>query len=101
MVKNYSNRTRKHLYVVAYDVADDKRRSKIVKLLEQCGDRINRSVFECMLTLSQKHQLEDDIANIVNDKEDQIAIYHICVNCYSKTEYLPRQKKGGNTVMVS
>ena len=33
MVKNYSNRTRKHMTVVAYDIANDRRRDKTVKLL--------------------------------------------------------------------
>ncbi len=40
----------KHFYVVAYDIADDRRRSKVVKVLEAIGHRVNFSVFECMLT---------------------------------------------------
>ena len=41
---------RKHFYVVTYDIGDDKRRQKVVKLMESIGARMNFSVFECMLT---------------------------------------------------
>ena len=37
MVKTYSNRTRKALVVVAYDIVCDNRRNKFVKFLEQYG----------------------------------------------------------------
>lgn len=40
----------KHFYVVTYDIGDDKRRTKVVKLMESIGTRMNFSVFECMLT---------------------------------------------------
>ena len=53
MVKTYSNRTRKALVVVAYDIVSDKRRNKMVKFLEQYGKRINYSVFECLVLKSQ------------------------------------------------
>ncbi len=40
----------KQFMVVAYDIADDRRRQKIAKVLEQFGLRCNESVFECLLT---------------------------------------------------
>ena len=40
----------KQFVVVAYDVADNRRRQKIAKTLEQYGLRCNESVFECLLT---------------------------------------------------
>ena len=46
-------KARKTLCVVAYDISDDKRRLKVVKILEKSGIRINYSVFECMLTRTQ------------------------------------------------
>lgn len=101
MVKNYSNRTRKHMTVVAYDIANDKRRSKIVKLLEQYGERINYSVFECMLTRQQRKELQQGIEAIVDEKEDQIVFYNICVDCYAKTTYLPHNQGRPHVVVVA
>ncbi|MFM7325302.1 MAG: CRISPR-associated endonuclease Cas2, partial [Nodosilinea sp.] len=37
------------LWVVCYDVRDDKRRRKLVKLMEQRCQRVQYSVFECPL----------------------------------------------------
>lgn len=38
-------RAKKNFVIVAYEVADDRRRSHVVKLLEKVGVRINYSVF--------------------------------------------------------
>jgi CRISPR-associated protein Cas2 len=37
------------LYVISYDIPDDKRRKKIADLLEGYGQRVQYSVFECQL----------------------------------------------------
>jgi CRISPR-associated protein Cas2 len=37
------------LWLVCYDVADDKRRNKLAKLMEQRCQRVQYSVFECPL----------------------------------------------------
>ena len=41
------------LYVVAYDVPDDKRRNKIHKTLKGFGSWTEYSLFECFLTKKQ------------------------------------------------
>ncbi len=101
MVKNYTSRTRKHLTVVVYDIADDKRRAKIVKLLQPLGDRINYSVFECMLTRRQRQELQAALQAIINPAEDQVALYNICVDCYAKTVYLPNHRPEPRIVVVT
>ena len=87
--------------VVAYDIASNKRRSHLVKLLEQYGTRINYSVFECMLTRQQKTHIINSINDIIDHKKDQVALYTICVDCYAQTEYLPPQKTKPSIVVVS
>lgn len=85
--------TRKHLYVIAYDIADDVRRRKVVKVLEPIGIRINWSVFECMLTSLQLEKTKDVLKNLIKNKEDTIAIYPICRDCFSKVEYFPKNRR--------
>lgn len=80
-------RAKKNLIVVAYDISDDKRRNRVVKLLLKYGSRINFSVFECMVTDSQLEQLKSDIRSKINVKEDIVVYYPICVKCYSKVCY--------------
>lgn len=88
-------RSKKTFYVVAYDVTDDRRRTKVVKVLETCGVRSNYSVFECMLTDTQFLRLRNALSRIICPKEqDRIVYYPICVNCYTKIIYdLPHRDK--------
>lgn len=81
--------TKKQLYVIAYDIADDRRRQQTVKHLEKLGVRINLSVFECMLTPVQIEKLKKSLSTIIYHKEDAVVVYPICRNCYAKTIYLP------------
>ena len=84
---------RKHFYVVAYDIGDDKRRSKVVKLLESIGTRMNFSVFECMLTDIQYRNMYKQLEKIVVRREDWVNIYPICTECYARIEYIPPIRK--------
>ena len=43
--------------VVAYDVADDAQRERISRILLEIGDRVQKSVFECVLTAAQRDRL--------------------------------------------
>ncbi len=80
---------RKHFYVVAYDIADTKRRAKVVKLLEGLGLRVNFSVFECMLTKTQYETMCEQLRKLVVAREDQINIYPICTECFARIVYYP------------
>lgn len=93
-------RSNKRMVVVAYDVSDDRRRSHVVKLLERVGVRINLSVFECMLTDSQYDSLRKEILECISTKEDTVAYYPICLNCYSQIVYQPEKRKTYPVVKV-
>ncbi|NET61636.1 MAG: CRISPR-associated endonuclease Cas2 [Symploca sp. SIO2E6] len=45
------------LYVVAYDIPDDKRCKKVSDLLEGYGKRVQYSVFECVLSQAKYEEL--------------------------------------------
>lgn len=80
---------RKHFYVVTYDISDDKRRRKVVKLLEGIGTRMNFSVFECMLTDIQYRNMCKQLAKIIAKRDDWINVYPLCMECYARIEYIP------------
>ena len=42
-----------YLTLAIYDIADDKRRNKLVKVMEYYGLRVQESAFEAMLTINQ------------------------------------------------
>jgi len=86
-------RAKRIFCVVAYDVADDKRRSWVVKVLEKYGVRVNFSVFECLFTEGQYRKVQQILENKIDKREDRIVYYPICVTCYTKIVYQPAKAK--------
>jgi CRISPR-associated protein Cas2 len=88
-------------YVIAYDVTNDKRRNRVVKLLKKYGRRSNYSVFECMITDAQLEKIRKSMQSIINTKEmDRVAFYPICVNCFTKISYYPPRDDSGSSQIV-
>lgn len=89
-------RARKRFVVIAYDITDNRRRTKVADKILQYGGRINLSVFECMLTDSQLASLQADLSKLIDGKTDKIALYCLCVDCYTKITYIPDKKNTSN-----
>ncbi|MDE0077690.1 MAG: CRISPR-associated endonuclease Cas2 [Caldilineaceae bacterium] len=68
--------------LVSYDVADDRRRGKIARALQDFGgERVQYSVFECYLTARNRARLQERLANVIHPDEDSIRIYRLCDQC--------------------
>lgn len=91
---------KKSFWVVAYDVSDNLRRSRVVKVIEKVGIRVNYSVFECMLTDKQLEKLQAEIANLMLPSEDTVIFYPLCLDCFSKIVYLPGRRERPQVVTV-
>ncbi|MDE3059087.1 MAG: CRISPR-associated endonuclease Cas2 [Bacteroidota bacterium] len=72
-------------YVVTYDIASDRHRTKIAKILKDFGDRVQYSVFECNLTDSEYTRLQKKLARHV-EQGDSIRYYMLCGSCKEKVE---------------
>lgn len=92
----------KKFYVVAYDIGDDNRRMKTVKLLESIGTRVNYSVFECFLTDLQYGNMCKQLEKIVIRNEDKIIIYPLTLDCFTRIKYIPsyQQKEAEKIVVI-
>ncbi len=64
---------RRH-YLVSYDVADDKRRTKIFNALDDVGDHVQFSVFLCELSRRELAQLRTGLTEHVHHRDDQVMI---------------------------
>jgi CRISPR-associated protein Cas2 len=73
--------------VVAYDISDDRRRSKVAKILEGHGTRCNYSVFECVLTESNIKKLKSKLKKYCDRETDSILYYYLCKVCIGNKEY--------------
>lgn len=91
-------KTKKQFWVIAYDIVDDRNRNRIANFLEKHGQRVNYSVFECMLTDSQFEKVKKQIEKWMDTDDDRIVYYPICVNCYTKIIYEPDLRKKFNLV---
>ena len=73
-------------YVIAYDIPDDKRRTKVHKVLLGHGKWTQYSLFECFLTRKQLLLLQAKLAEHLIAREDSVRFYPLCINCVSKVE---------------
>lgn len=73
------------LVLVVYDIADDKRRTKLATFLGGYGRRVQYSVFECFLSLMDMQKLHHQIAKLVKPDEDNVRLYWVPVDALPRT----------------
>jgi CRISPR-associated protein Cas2 len=61
--------------VIAYDIANDKRRRKLVRVLESFGERAQESIFEAWLTERERKKMETQAHHCIDVAADRLAIY--------------------------
>lgn len=67
---------RPNLRLIVYDIADNRRRRKVVALLEERAARVQESVFEARLSESQLTKLRRKLAAVLTE-DDSLRIYSI------------------------
>ncbi len=67
-------------YVIAYDIPDDRRRSKLAAELENWGTRVQGSVFECDLNAERAKLLIERLRKMTTG-EDDLRVYQLCQSC--------------------
>ena len=71
--------------VISYDISEDKRRTKIHKILKSYGQWMQYSVFECNLTDTQYAKLRSRLGKVI-EPQDSIRFYFLCACCKDKIE---------------
>ena len=69
--------TGEHLYIVTYDIADDKRWRAIFKLMHGYGEWQQLSVFQCRLTRSRHIELMQQLGNLMSLSNDHVMIIDV------------------------
>ena len=59
-------------YIVCYDIADQKRLRRILKICRDFGDHLQYSVFECDLNPKERIELEDRLREVIHRDQDQV-----------------------------
>jgi len=73
-------------YIIAYDIPDDRRRTKIYKILSGFGKWTQYSVFECFLDKKEFILLKSKLAEHLEDQRDSVRFYPLCASCLEKVE---------------
>lgn len=74
------------LYVVVYDIPDDKRRKKVSDLLEGYGKRVQFSVFELVVSPVKFDELRQRLKKQVKFSEDSVRFYPLSAHTLGQVE---------------
>ncbi|MCI9149134.1 MAG: CRISPR-associated endonuclease Cas2 [Lachnospiraceae bacterium] len=80
------------LVLITYDVStqDKAGRTRLRKVAKECtnyGQRVQNSVFECMLDASQLLVLKDKLVSLINKQEDSLRFYYLGNKYQTKVEH--------------
>lgn len=89
------------LWIVAYDIVDDRRRARIARLLERNARRIQKSVFEALASLSELRLLAAEVAERAHTVEDRVDFLPLCPQCAARRRRLGQAlpPRGDTTVV--
>jgi CRISPR-associated protein Cas2 len=66
-----------HIYLVTYDICDDKRWRKVFKAMNGFGEWLQLSVFQCRLDRSQFLKMADALSERIDPREDHVLIVDV------------------------
>ena len=80
------------LVLITYDVSTQSAagKSRLRKVAKECvnyGQRVQNSVFECILDASQLLLLKDRLVTLINENEDSLRFYYLGNNYRAKVEH--------------
>ncbi|MDQ3775514.1 MAG: CRISPR-associated endonuclease Cas2 [Pseudomonadota bacterium] len=70
-----------HTWVIAYDIADDRRRAHVARVLEGHGLRVQWSVFECRCNRTEMQALRRRLLELAEPGADRLRFYPLCGPC--------------------
>lgn len=80
------------LVLITYDVSteDSAGKTRLRKVAKECvnyGQRVQNSVFECLLDSSKVLVLKKRLLSLIDEKKDSLRIYYLGNNYQSKIEH--------------
>jgi CRISPR-associated protein Cas2 len=73
-------------YVIAYDIPDDRRRTKVHQILLGFGKWTQYSLFECFLSRKELVVLRSKLADHLVEQQDSVRFYPLCASCVKRVE---------------
>jgi CRISPR-associated protein Cas2 len=74
--------------VISYDVVDDQRRTKVLKLLKGYGAHVQYSVFECDLSAQQFARARAALLDLIDPHTDSVRCYFLDADMVQRIQVL-------------
>ncbi len=65
------------LYIVAYDISDDRRWRRVFKTMQAYGSWIQLSVFQCRLSSRYRAELEARLRTLISEGDDHVLLIDV------------------------
>lgn len=74
--------------VASGDVSGASRLRRVAKICTSYGQRVQYSVFECLVDPSQYEQLKHELARVIDESSDSLRFYNLGKQWKNKVEYV-------------
>jgi len=76
------------VYLICFDISDDRVRYRVVKVLKGVGRRVQKSVFECPdLSEQRLLLLQRKMESLIDHGSDSVRYYRLCKACVAEVEW--------------
>lgn len=69
------------LFLICYDIADDRARNRMADHLLDFGSRVQESVFEALLNEALYNRMLHGIERMAFSPPDRVRVYRVCAAC--------------------
>jgi len=77
--------------VVSYDIIENKKRQKVIDILEGYGFlRVQKSVFLGDIKIRKIRELLFELSGVIDLEKDALCILNICEKCYGKGIFISK-----------
>jgi CRISPR-associated protein Cas2 len=81
------------MVLITYDVCTEdnsgkKRLRNVAKQCQNYGQRVQNSVFECLIDPSQLAQIKNNLEEIIDNEKDSLRFYYLGNNWKSRVEHI-------------
>lgn len=63
------------LYIVVYDICEDRRLRNVFRLMRGYGDHLQYSVFRCELSDQERIEMMERLSRVIRHDEDQVLFF--------------------------
>ena len=92
----------RNVFLVCYDVADDKRLRRTHRKMRGFGDPLQYSIFRCELSPTERQLLKEALWEILNWQQDRVMLIDLgpvrargdqCIECWGEPLNEPRGRR--------